>query len=258
MTSLLSRSGIDKADDLTEFLVEYYMHMLASSMISKDPRNTTQSPLSPGIEAMTKRLLEKNYIGQLCGCWLEMLLMIPQVFQLGQSMLPAIGEEMVSASPDSVVTFGLLQSQILAFLPSMTASPNSQLAGLVWKQAALLYLWSIFGTPHAKQNQSSMHTDLMNGAVMEAVSVLNHLPAAERVNTSLCWPLTVIGCCTTDPDVQQTLRGRLQAMIDLIGLGNMRETLVLLEHVWEQPPEEISPWTLRNVMQKYQTWISFA
>ncbi|GAB0139027.1 hypothetical protein EsDP_00007245 [Epichloe bromicola] len=257
LTSLLSGHGPNVSDDLPEFLVEYYMHMVASSMITKDPRGTSQAAPSPAIEDAGKRLLAKNYMGQLCGCWLEILTLIPQVFQLGQSILQTGDQPGLSTSPDDIIAFGLLQSQILDFIPSVMASPNSRLAGLVFKQAALLYLWSIFGTP--QQNaQTSMHGHLMNSAVMEAVSFLNRLPASERVNTSLCWPLMVIGCCTTDPDVQHTLRLRLQAMIETIGLGNMHQTLTLLQHVWGQPPENVSPWTLRSVMQQCEIWISFA
>ncbi|KAK2608580.1 hypothetical protein QQS21_002927 [Conoideocrella luteorostrata] len=257
LTDLLDRHGSNFLDDLPEFLVEYYMHMVASSMISKDPRGTSQAALSPAIEDAAKQLLAKNYMGQLCGCWLEILTLIPQVFQLGQSILRTGDQPGLSTSPDDIITFGLLQSQLLGFIPSAMASPTSQLAALVFKQATLLYLWSIFGTPQ-QGAQNTMHAGLMNSAVMEAVSYLNQLPASERVNTSLCWPLTVIGCCTTDPSVHNILRSRLQAMIDTIGLGNMRQALTLLEHVWEQPPQKISPWTLRSVMQQYEIWISFA
>ncbi|KFG77556.1 putative C6 transcription factor [Metarhizium anisopliae] len=255
LTSLLSQPRPEASDDLPDFLVEYYMHMVACSMISKDARGGSQPALSPAIENAAKQLLDKNYTGQLCGSWLEMLTLIPQVFQLGQSMLRTGA---ASATPDDIITFGLLQSQILGFAPSLLASTSSQLAGLVFKQAALLYLWSIFGTPQQAPARQTMHGDLMNGAVLEAVALLGQLPASERVNTSLCWPLTVVGCCTTSVDVQQALRARLETMIDTIGLGNMRQTLALLEHVWEQDPGDISPWTLRAVMQRYEIWISFA
>jgi hypothetical protein len=257
LTNLLNRHAPGVPEDLPEFLVEYYMHMAACSMISKDPRGSSQPAVSPAIESAAKQLLEKNYMGQLCGCWLEVLILIPQVFQLGQSMLRTGDEPGMATSPDNIITFGLLQSQILSFIPSLLASTSSQLAALVFKQATLLYLWSIFGTPQQAAPQT-MQGDLMNSAVLEAVAFLNQLPASERVNTSLCWPLTVIGCCTTSPEVQQTLRTRLQAMVHTIGLGNMRQTLTLLEHVWEQPPDKISPWTLREVMERYEIWISFA
>ncbi|TWU77434.1 hypothetical protein ED733_006654 [Metarhizium rileyi] len=257
LTNLLCRPDLESTHDLPEFLVEYYMHMVASSMISKDPRCNSQSALSPAIENAAKQLLSRNYMGQLCGCWLQILTTIPQVFQLGQSMLRAGDKPGAAYSPDDIITFGLLQSQILGFTPSTMAHTNSQLAGLVFKQATLLYLWSIIGTPQQAEAQT-MHGDLFNGAVLEAVSLLNQLPASERVNTSLCWPLTVIGCCTTNPEVQQALRARLQTMIDTIGLGNMRQTLTLLNRVWEQPPEHVSPWTLRKVMQRCEIWISFA
>ena len=85
---------MDASGDLPEFLVEYYMHMTASSMISTDLSNTTNQPLlSPSIEAMARALVDRKYIGQLCGCWLELLLLIPQIFQLGQSMLTPLDGE---------------------------------------------------------------------------------------------------------------------------------------------------------------------
>lgn len=248
---------MEASDDLPEFLVEYYMHMTASSMISTDLSSNSQPLMSPSIEAMARALVDRKYIGQLCGCWLELLLLIPQIFQLGQSMMTPLDGEPHPPSADDIITFGFLQSQILAFFPLPLASPFSQLAGLVFKQGVLLYLWSLLGTPQ-QGSSNTAHRDLMEGAVSEAISLLSQFPASIRVNTSLCWPLAVIGCCTSDLAVQEVLRERLQTMIDTIGLGNMRETLVLLEHVWRQPAEETSPWTLRKAMQEHQIWISFA
>jgi len=255
---LLGRAKSFTNDDLPDFLVEYYMHTAASSMISTDFHQSNHSLLSPHIEDAARTLVNRKYIGQLCGCWLELLLLIPQVFQLGQSIMGETdGEQRRPPSTDDIISFGFLQSQILAFFPSPIASPYSQLAGIVFKQGVLLYLWSILGTPQTSP-AGSAHRDLMEGAIAEAITALSQFPASVRVNTSLCWPLAVIGCCTADPGVQEILRARLQTMIDTIGLGNMRETLVLLERVWSQPVEETSPWTLYKTMQDQQIWISFA
>ncbi|KAJ6437434.1 C6 transcription factor [Purpureocillium lavendulum] len=259
LTALLGKTKAYLNDDLPDFLVEYYMHTAASSMISTDFRQSNHSLLSPHIEDTARTLVNRKYIGQLCGCWLELLLLIPQVFQLGKSIMGDLdgdGEQQ-PPSTDDIISFGFLQSQILAFFPSPIASPYSQLAGLVWKQGVLLYLWSILGTPQMSP-AGSAHKDLMDSAIAEAIAALSQFPASVRVNTSLCWPLAVIGCCTADPGVQEILRARLQTMIDTIGLGNMRETLVLLERVWRQPVEETSPWSLHKAMQDHQIWISFA
>ncbi|KAM4055854.1 fungal specific transcription factor [Hirsutella rhossiliensis] len=258
LTTLLDRPESQAfVGDLADFLVEYYMHTAASSIISTDPHGNWQPLLSPSIERMARVLVARKYMGQLCGCWLELLLLIPQVFQLGKTMLPCIDSKPPPPSADDIITFGFLQSQILAFFPPPSASPYSQLAGLVFKQAALLYLWSILGPP-PQSSPCGAHADLVQGAVAEAVSILGQFPASARVNTSLCWPLAVIGCCTADPGVRDVLRARLETMIDSIGLGNMRETLVLLERIWRQPAEATSPWLLHMAMQEHRIWISFA
>ncbi|KAK7422934.1 hypothetical protein QQZ08_009292 [Neonectria magnoliae] len=257
LSMLLTRPKSEVFDDLPDFLVEYYMHIAASSMISIDPHYSSQPLLSPDIENLARGLVERKYVGQLCGCWLELLILITQIFHLGQCMMTPVEGQSSSPSPDSIVTFGFLQSQALAFFPDAAVTAHSRLAGLVFKQAVLLYLWTILGTPH-QESEASSHRALMIAAVSDAVILLSQLPATVRVNTSLCWPLAVIGCCTTDPAIQEILRIRLRAMVDTIGLGNMRETLVLLEHVWKQPLEDISPWSLCKAMREHQIWISFA
>lgn len=257
MTSLITRGSTNAYGDLPDFLVEYYMHMAASGMISLDAEYSIQSLISPDIEFLARSLLERKYVGQLCGCWLELLILIPQIFHLGQGMLSTMDSRPGLLSPDNIVKFGFLQSQVMGFFPDSSVTLYTRLAGLVFKQAVILYLWTIMGTPY-QQPENSMHKALMDSAVADAITLLNQFPASARINTSLCWPLAVIGCCTIDPEVQQTLRDRLQTMLDTIGLGNMRQTLVLLEHVWRQSPETISPWTLCKSMRDHQIWISFA
>lgn len=274
LTLLINRPKSEVPSDLADFLVEYYLHMTAASMISTDPRHKVPS-LSPEVEAMARGLVEKGYIGQLAGCWLELLLIIPQIFHLGQRMMASEhnGNGKTMPSPDDILAFGFLQSQIMAYFPDPAANPYSRLAGLVFKQAVLLYLWSILGTPAKTDSGGSRsssqdsktaagaggsHKSFINMAVAEAISILGQFPATLRINTSLCWPLAVIGCCTTDPEVQNILRERLRTMLTTIGLGNMRETLTLLEHVWAQPGEEMSPWLLARSMQEHRIWISFA
>jgi hypothetical protein len=244
-------------DDLPDFLIEYYMHIAATSMISIDPQYNSQSLLSPDIEVRARNLVARKYVGQLCGCWLEILILISQIFHLGQVMSSPTVDGEISPSPDNIVNFAFLQSQVMGFFPDPSVTPYTRLAGLVWKQAALLYLWTVLGKPH-QQPEGSFQRALVESAVAEAVALLDQFPASVRINTSLCWPLAVIGCSTSDPSVQQVLRTRLQTMLDTIGLGNMRQTLVLLEHIWEQPPDQVSPWMLCRAMRERQIWISFA
>ncbi|KAH6957057.1 fungal-specific transcription factor domain-containing protein [Fusarium avenaceum] len=257
VSTLLTGSQSLLYDDLPDFLIEYYMHIAATSMISIDPQYNSQSLLSPDIEVRARDLVARKYVGQLCGCWLEILVLICQIFHLGQTMSSPTVDGVISPSPDNIVNFAFLQSQVMGFFPDPSVSPYTRLAGLVWKQAALLYLWTVLGKPH-QQPDGSFQRALVESAVAEAITLLDQFPATVRINTSLCWPLAVIGCSTSDPTVQQVLRTRLQTMLDTIGLGNMRQTLVLLEHIWEQPPEQVSPWMLCRAMRERQIWISFA
>ncbi|KAJ6786619.1 hypothetical protein PWT90_10654 [Aphanocladium album] len=251
---LLTRPKSEIPDDLPDFLVEFAIHMTVTSMMSTDPKRAPPE-LSPTIEGLARSLISKGYIGQLSGCWLELLLLIPQVYHLGHRIMASrAADGTLAPAPDDIITFGMLQAQIIAFCPDLSVNPYSRLAGLVFKQGVLLYLWSILGTPHG----STAHGTLMASAVAEALALLAQFPATLRINTSLCWPLIVIGCCTTDLDAQQLLRERLQAMHGTIGLGNMKETLILLEHIWTKPAADVSPWKLSEVMQERQVWISFA
>ncbi|GKT98007.1 c6 transcription factor [Fusarium langsethiae] len=257
VSTLLTGAQNHVYDDLPDFLIEYYMHIAATSMISIDPQYNSQSLLSPDIEVRARNLVARKYVGQLCGCWLEILILICQIFHLGQVMSSPTEDGAISPSPDNIVNFAFLQSQVMGFFPDPSVTPYTRLAGLVWKQAALLYLWTVLGKPH-QQPQDSFQRALIESAVSEAVTLLDQFPATVRINTSLCWPLAVIGCSTSDPAVQHVLRTRLQTMLDTIGLGNMRQTLVLLEHIWGQPLDQVSPWTLCRAMRERQIWISFA
>lgn len=250
---------------MADFLVEYYVHTAVSSTLSSDPHADSQPLLSPSIERAARALVARRYTGQLSGCWLELHLLIPQVQQLGRAMLDPVDAKLRQPSADDIVTFSLLQSQILAFVPPPLTSRYSQLGGLVYKQATLLYLWSILRprrrSPPAggASGGGGPHDDLVRGAVAEAVALLDQFPASARVNTSLCWALAVIGCSTADRDVQHVLRLRLRAMIDSLGLGNIRRILALLERIWSEPATgDMGPWQLHRAMQKYRLWISFA
>ncbi|CAH0056990.1 unnamed protein product [Clonostachys solani] len=251
VSKFVSNAQHDAYDSLFDFLIEYYTHMTATSMLSIDVQYGSQPFFNPSIGQAAETLVTKSYIGQMCGAWLELLLLIPKIFQLGQSM-------MKKPTPhDTIITFGCYQSQIQAFYPSSSASGSAITAGLVFKQAVLLYLWTILGNP-LKPSAGDAFAKLIRGAVNEAFTQLDRLSTTERVNTSLCWPITIIGCCTADSAIRSQLRERLQIMSRTIGLGNIKRTLSLLECVWKGDPENLSPWTLHSSMQEQQIWVSLA
>ncbi|KAF5719751.1 C6 transcription factor [Fusarium mundagurra] len=177
VSTLLTGTQSMVYDDLPDFLIEYYMHIAATSMISIDPQYNSQSLLSPDIEVRARNLVARKYVGQLCGCWLEILILISQIFHLGQVMSSPTVDGEISPSPDNIVNFAFLQSQVMGFFPDPSVTPYTRLAGLVWKQAALLYLWTVLGKPH-QQPEGSFQRALVESAVAEAVALLDQFPAS--------------------------------------------------------------------------------
>jgi hypothetical protein len=68
-------------ENLKDFIVEYYVDVVTISMISIDPScRSAPPPLGAEFETLAKNMVRKGYTGQLCGSWLELLLLIPRIF----------------------------------------------------------------------------------------------------------------------------------------------------------------------------------
>lgn len=220
-----------------------------------DPTSGDNIVLSPHMWDRAQDLVARKYVGNLCGGWLELLLLIPSIFYLGRGNLEA-KDAPTQHSPDDIAMFAFLQSQILSFWPDSSLKPNVALASRIYQQAVLLYLLTTLEMP--EDRETSMHGILIESTISNAITLLDQLPPTDRINTSLCWPLAVIGSCISIESMQNVLRERLQVMFDVIGLGNMRETLTLLEELWKLPSNQRSPWTIWKGMQDHQIRISFA
>ncbi|KAF5863499.1 hypothetical protein ETB97_010000 [Aspergillus alliaceus] len=255
LTRLLSLSDSAVPKDLKDFVIEYYAYTAAVSMISIDARVSHQLLLNFDLEQKARQLLESEYVGNLCGCWLELLLMIPCIFDLGRQWMMVDGQSAMPTA-DDIAMFGSLQAQIMQWNPFTFVTPEVFLAGRVFQQAMLLYLYTSLGSFSRAEN--GMHQGLINTAITEAMSYLDQLSATARINSGLCWPIAVVGSCLFDVDQQEQLRQRLAVMVNTFGLGNMQRTLLLLEHMWRMPLEEAGPWNICRAMQQHQIWISFA
>ncbi|RDW60719.1 hypothetical protein BP6252_12102 [Coleophoma cylindrospora] len=260
---LLAHSSTTPAG-LRNFLVEYYIYTATLSMISVDTRHSSQSILSPELEQLGHTLVESQYVGNLCGCWLELLLVIPQIFELGRRwrLVESNADENSNNNVRSdelaecVVIFASLQNRILLWLPYPCENPDGAVVALIFKQALLLYLYTALdGCWYGKTGRYSA---LIEETVSTAMQLLDTLTPTAQINTSICWPIAVVGSCLTDKICQQKIANRLQSMLSTIGLGNMRQTLKVLEHVWKKPFRDMGPWNICRVMQDHEIWISFA
>ncbi|KAK6225699.1 hypothetical protein QIS74_01746 [Colletotrichum tabaci] len=310
----LSASNTFLHKTLKDFLTEYYLYTATVSMISIDVRLSDQLFLSNDLLLLATELVASSYIGSLCGCWLDLILLIPSVFDLGRRMMghdegsPVAGRRR-QPSADDFILFAQLLSQIQNWQPNPTVSENVALAGYIYQKALLLYLHTALhplsrdesnghninhnntdnssnsnnnnnnnnninnsinnsnnnnsNSNTINNNNNSLHSAAVQAAVSGALSHLAQLDPSVRINTSLCWPITIIGSCVTDRGQQAFLHERLGHMFATIGLGNIRQTSVLLQHVWdhnEAVPADVGagPWNVCRVMNEKQIWISFA
>ncbi|OJJ50628.1 hypothetical protein ASPZODRAFT_137783 [Penicilliopsis zonata CBS 506.65] len=252
---LLSQSDAAVPKDLKEFVIEYYTYTASVSMISIDARASPQLLLDLDLEQRARELLTREYVGNLCGCWLELLLLVPCIFELGRQWMTSDGVPKMPTA-DDLAMFASIQGQILRWSPYPSVTPDVFQAGRIFQQAMLIYLFTSLNCFNRLEN--GMHQSMIDTATIAAMSYLDQLSPTARINSGLCWPIAVVGSCLNDPMQQETLRHRLNVMVDTFGLGNMQRTLLLLEHMWEMPRNECGPWNISLAMQRNQIWISFA
>lgn len=255
LLQLLQSNAAAVPKDLHGFIIEYYTYTATVSMISIDARAGYQRLLDSDMEQRVGQLIASKYVGSLSGCWLELLLMIPRIFDLGRRWMVQ-DEQPAIPTADDIVVFGSLQAEIVRWTPYDFVSPDVHLAGLVFQQAMLLYLITALGM-FADDLNSAGH-GLVDSAIGEAVSLLRQISATSCINSGLCWPIAVVGSCIANTEQQDELRQRLTTMGNTFGLGNMHRTQLLLEYMWQLPLHEAGPWNISRAMQQTQIWISFA
>ncbi|RSL82708.1 hypothetical protein CEP51_004987 [Fusarium floridanum] len=254
VTAITSRPGTVQ-DDLKDFIIEYYIYIATTSAISMSPSSTSALMMSSELESDTRRLIDSGYVGQLCGCWLHLLLIIVHIRKLGEQSRDVDCNSGFLAA-DDFLTFALLHAQIQSFEPSSPfLSDDTVLCGYLFKEATYLYLLTC---PSQPQRLGGPMRQTIKSSLDRAFENLRQVPASARINTSLCWPLVVIGSCVTDESLRDELRGRLQIMFLVLGFGNIRSSSLVLEYTWALPESEQGPWTLWQVMRDNDIWISVA
>lgn len=241
---------------LQDFIIEYYVYTGLISMISIDPTLCTKPLIEPALMVEARRLATVGYVGNLCGCWLSLLLLIPDIHDLGGRALAMMPDPSFPAF-DDFMTFSSIQNQILAFCPPITVEDEVALCASIYQQAVHLYLLTSL-EKYKSENPGGLYFQHIENSVEKSFVLLRGLTPTARINTSLCWAIAVIGCCVRDEERRAELCHRLGIMFQTIGLGNIRATAKLLELVWQRPVSEQSPWFIHKVMHENQMWISFA
>lgn len=227
--------------ELRSFLVEYYIYTATLSMISMGVEYIPQVLLSPQLLQEGQQLVKSGYIGNLCGCWLGILLFIPRVYDLGRHW-SSQGPGKTQA--DLVTTFAILHSEISRWEPEPNVSSDVASVGRIFKNAMLLYLLTILRSPN--RDDDSIHATGIQEAVQDAMFYLEQLSPTKQVNTSLCWPIAVVGSCAMCTQQQASIRNRLKIMAESIGLV-ISPRLVIFSNICgyttkEALGEYLGPW----------------
>lgn len=251
----INKSSLTVPEELQNFWIEYYTYTATLSMIAIDARVSTQRFLDPQVEELAKQLAKTNYCGNLCGSWLELLLLIPEIFELARSLRNGPVSTATNISM-TFVRFARTQRKALLWAPRSCSDALESLMGRLFQQAILIYLYTAVNVDD--DFESVDHQILVDAAVDESVSIVENIPPGHSSNTSLCWPLAVVGSCVQDDYRKNILRARLRTMQSAIGLGNISQTLDVLEGIWASGTDSLGPWNICKMMQKQQVFMSFA
>lgn len=258
-------------------MIEYYVYTAALALICVDARMSPQLLLCDDFESLAKDLVASSYVGSMCGCWLELILLIPRIFDFGQLvMVQDTTDDSAIPTADDFATFANLHANILHWSAPLTVASDVAVAGQIYQQAVLLYLYTALHPLRRPSSEEDGRNDgpgiyaaSIRDTVTKVLALLEGLSPTARLNTSLCWPIAVVGSCVTDEKQQRFLLDRLDRMFDVIGLGNIRLTAVLLRRFWDSTSAtgaevstctaaDIGPWNICRVMYENQIWISFA
>ncbi|KAL7791928.1 fungal-specific transcription factor domain-containing protein [Trichoderma ceciliae] len=249
LTNLLTFPFDDICKDLPDFLVEYYMYTASFACLSANAARAESVPfMSQTLRDMADDMYVEQYQGKLCGSWLEMLITIQDIFELGMAMRRETADPSSGYSPNHFVDFGTIQARLFSFKPTGLRGSVSTEAAILFRNAAMLYLWTLLESPHVPKPQGS-YSKVMRGALYDAVRALKAIPDDSSVNKALCWPMLIVGCCTADEGIKLLISVRLHYTARLYNVGNPLETHSLLQHIWKLPSQERSPWMVWKYIQ---------
>ncbi|PWY93226.1 hypothetical protein BO94DRAFT_512255 [Aspergillus sclerotioniger CBS 115572] len=253
---LLSRRDIRIPSSLKYFLLECYIYVAASSSLLSSGRHKSQAWISKEVAEAGQELINIRYIGNLSGCWLALLLLIPRVVDFRRQYITCIASK-GEPSVDLMVMFAELHAELVQWTPDPAATPDVALAGNIYHQAVIVFLLS--AVTNGKNRFLSGPLDMtLEKHISQGLEYLAKLPLSARLNTNLCWPITVLGSCLDDPHQQDIIRNRLISNRNLLGFRNIASTASILEHIWTCSEDERGPWKTPCVMDANQLWITFA
>lgn len=263
--------------NMPKYLIEYYMHTVSFACVAASPITAAGVPfISAQQLSFVDSLAADGYIGKLCGSWLDILATIPHIFRLGAIMYRRkLGTSTFQDAPDEFLDFDGIEDRLMGSALYGPGNPTHtyQKIAIIFKIAAVLYLWSLFDAPllhhpdavtvdedanlqdgnyefeNADERRQKMHKVIMKQILRQAEFLLPTVPLEDNLNLALCWPMLILGCFTKEKETKEFIEQRLIAITNQSGVGNSLETLFILKHVWSLPMSKRSPWMIWQYIQ---------
>lgn len=242
--------------DVQIFLLELYMYLaIITATSSNDPLSLH---LPDELMCMFAEIgaSDCGSAGILCGSAHSLFGLIPRVLELQRMIRREIGSE-GQPSPSSMLALTSMRQQVSDWV-SQSSNPEFTACGKIYQLALLVCLDQAvknqdISIPYAREYDSS------DNIFRDAHILLDALPINASINTTLCWPLAVIASCAETQSQKDFMRDRLAGVYSSAGIGNIRQTLELLDKVWAGDGTEPSgPAGLETGMEKYGGRFSFA
>jgi hypothetical protein len=227
-------------ESIFEFLKEFYIYLTRITEISYDsecPPSETECT-DPDPNAVGTWISPKSH-GMLVGCSYELFNMIPRVAALsrrkrerlrrtksGRPMTDEMSEEL----EQDTAYYYAMRSQILAWQPPANAHRDFITCGEIYRQAVLCYLDISFADPAVLAQPEA--PDFVHACFNNLNQLLEILPLDAYITSTLCWPMALFGSLAKDEAQRAVIYNRLQAMWDVMRLGNITATMRFLERLW--------------------------
>ncbi|KAK2013500.1 hypothetical protein LZ32DRAFT_637639 [Colletotrichum eremochloae] len=242
---------------LEDFLVEFYIYVVTLSLVSLEPQQYDQFQMHDLVQSRAHVLASESFVGNLCGCWIELLLLIPRINRFAAQNTPLSATETTPITGDRVAHFAMLHAETLAWSPYKVASPILRSSGIFYQNAVLLYLYTSAFEPAVPLN--SLSADLVSTTISAALSRLEEIDPTDPINTLLCWPVAIVGACLSDEEQRDLVRQRLKKLEGSLTIANITDLLSLLEALWDDTAGAYAgPWGLHRLMKARNLWFSMA
>jgi hypothetical protein len=202
-----------------------------------------------------------------CGCAASLFALIPSITTLASNLALERENRFLDVfhteayTPLTTSFYNSLHQEISNWkVPCHITDPALIGFGRIYQQAMLLCLQITF---YQHSVQSDELSTLVQSYIDHIITLFKDIPANSTVNTTICWPLAVLGSCVTTVKDREFVTHRLDDMYGRFHFGNLLETRKFLQTLWDQIDEGsrsnmfMSPTDIQNAILTQNRTIVF-